>query len=155
MSEQYHWQRLSNGFDVELNYGVPVKISDNGKDGEISPDTLIQEIRELTGFNVNLGEWGPGENSGEHEALLNVSHKQLDDVLRRFAIGSASVFVDRFGKAIDSDAVDWDSTEYAYDFNWAMKCCNLNWSDVDKNAHFAAYAKAMHEETLRLVQERP
>jgi len=155
MSEQYHWQRLSNGFDVELNYGVPVKISDNGKDEEISPDTLIQEIRELTGFNVNLGEWGPGENSGEHEALLNVSHKQLDDVLRRFAIGSASVFVDRFGKAIDSDDVDWDSTEYAYDFNWAMKCCNLNWSDVDKNAHFAAYAKAMHEETLRLVQERP
>jgi len=155
MSEQYHWQRLNNGFDVELNYDVPVKISDNGKAGEISPDTLIQEIRELTGFNVNLGEWGPGENSGEHEALLYVSHKQLDDVLRRLAIGSASVFVDRFHKAIDLHDVDWDSAEYTYDFNRALKYCNLNWSDVDKNAHYGAYAKAMHEESLRLASEHP
>ena len=152
MSEKIHWKRLGNGFDVELNYGIPVKLSDNGKPAEFSADELIQEIFKLTGFNVEMSEWGPGEDSGEQHAALSVSHKQLDDVLRRLAVASASVFVDRYNKAIDLSDVDWDSSEYAYDFNWALKFCGLDWREVDKNAHFDAYARAMHRETRRLVE---
>lgn len=150
--KKHGWVRLANGFDVHLEHGIPDRLSDNGKPLEGGFGAVIDEIERESGLSVTVGDWVDGEEAGEREAPLQVDDAQIDEVLRRLALASAALFVDRFNKPIDALDVDWDQAEYASDFNVARHCCGLDWSDIDKDAHFAAYAETMHEETRRLTE---
>lgn len=152
-SPRHHWVRLSNGCDVEMRHGIPMRVSDNGTAAADS-NTLAHEIAQLSGFDVALGEWSPGEEAGESEAPVIIASKQFGQVLTHLARSSAVLFVDRFNKAIDADDVDWDRSEYGVDFETALQCCNLMRGDVDAGQFFSDYATTMHEETRRLLRER-
>lgn len=146
------WVRLPNGFDVHLEHGIPDRLSDNGKPHQTPLEEVAERIASESGLRVSIGQWSPGEAEGEMEAHLQVDGTQLPEVLQRLALASAALFVDRFNKPIDALDVDWDEAEYASDFNLARLCCGLEWADVDKDAHFQAYAETMHRETRRLSE---
>ena len=147
------WVRISNGFDVELRHGIPVRLSDNGKGVPGDTDAVRGEIRNLTGMTVSVGGWEAGEGKGEQEAPLRVAGSQLGEVLRRLGLASAALFVGRFHKAIDVDVMDWDQSEYSSDFNEALEYCGLDRHEVNKSEHFDAYVEIMHQESRRLMDE--
>jgi len=151
------WERLANGFDVEFRHGIPVRLSDNGKQLTSPESTLIDEITALGGLRIRMGEWQPGAAANEHEAQLWVFSEQLEEVLGRLALASATVFIDRFGKPIDKDDVDWDTLEFVSDFRTALDYCGIEWGDVDKDSYLDGYLDTMHQETRRLAasQETP
>ena len=146
------WERLPNGFDVEFRHGIPVRISDNGRGMAVPEEVLLEEVNSLGKLHVCLGNWESGERAGEHEACLTVSGREFAEVLRRLAIASAALFVERYHKPVDASDVDWDRLEYLKDFRAALEFCGLAWGDVDMDACFDDYAEVMHRETRRLVQ---
>jgi len=151
------WESLSNGFDVEFRRSIPVRISDNGHGMTVPEDVLLEEVSALGKLHVCLGDWESGERAGEHEASLYVSGREFAEVLRRLAVSSAALFVERYHKSVDDSDVDWDRLEYLRDFRTALDFCGLAWGDVDMDAYFDDYAEVMHRETRRLAQsgERP
>jgi hypothetical protein len=146
------WERLSNGFDVEFRHGIPYRVSDNGRELAIPTPMLLEEITALGKLHVTLGQWQPGEGSGEQEARLYVSDRDFAEVLHRLACSAANVFVDRYHKAVDDGDTDWDRLEYLKDFHIALDCCGLAESDVDPDAFRDTYVGIMHRETRRLAQ---
>lgn len=146
-----HWVRLKSGYDLGLHGTVPIRLSNSGRSLSLPDDELVREVQEQSGLRVKLGPWTDGEGPGEREARVVISGQQMGEVLRRLAVVSAGVYVDRFNKPIDPSAVDWDAAEYAYDMNLALEYCGLTWHDVDKATHFDAYVTAMHQETERLA----
>jgi hypothetical protein len=146
------WERLPNGFDVEFRSSIPVRISDNGRGMTVPEDVLLEEVSALGKLHVNLGAWEFGDSAGEHEAYLTVSGQEFAEVLRRLALASAALFVERYQKAVDDKDVDWDRLEYLKDYRAALEICGLAWGDVDMDACFDDYVVAMHRETRRLVQ---
>ena len=149
---QNGWERLPSGFDVEFRHGIPVQVSDNGKGLTITESVLVEEITALGKLHVQLGEWKSAEDADEHEARVFVSDKEFAEVLRRLALSSAAVFVDRFQKAVDAGDPDWDRMEYLKDYREALDHCGLAWGDVDKDAYVDDYVETMHRETRRLAQ---
>jgi len=149
---QNGWERLPSGFDVEFRRGIPIQISDNGKGVTIPESALVEEITALGKLQVQLGEWKPGERADEHEARVFVSGKDFAEVLRRLALASAALFIDRFHKPVDASAVDWDRLEYLTDFREALDHCGLASDDIDKDAYRDDYLETMHRETQRLAQ---
>jgi len=146
------WESLPNGFDVEFRHSIPVRISDNGHGMTVSEDVLLEEVNSLGKLHVCLGDWESGERAGEHEACLTVSGREFAEVLRRLAVSSAAMFVERYHKPVDTSDVDWDRLEYLKDFRTALEICGLAWGDVDMEASFDDYAQVMHRETRRLAQ---
>jgi hypothetical protein len=146
------WESLPNGFDVEFRCGIPVRVSDNGRGMTVPEDVLQEEVSALGTLHVCLGDWESGERAGEHEACLIVSGREFAEVLRRLAVSSAALFVDRYHKTVDGSDVDWDRLEYLKDFRAALEFCGLAWGDIDMNECFDDYVEAMHRETRRLVQ---
>ena len=146
------WESLPNGFDVEFRHSIPVKVSDNGRGMTVPEDVLLEEVSALGKLHVCLGDWESGERAGEHEACLTVSGREFAEVLRRLAIASAALFVERYHKPVDDNDVDWDRLEYLKDFSTALECCGLAWGDVDMDDCFDDYAAVMHRETRRLAQ---
>jgi hypothetical protein len=146
------WESLPNGFDVEFRRSIPVRISDNGHAMTISEEVLLDEVSSLGKLHVCLGDWESAERAGEHEACLTVSGREFAEVLRRLAVSSAALFVERYHKPVDDSDVDWDRLEYLRDFRAALEFCGLAWGDVDMDACFDDYAEIMHRETRRLAQ---
>ena len=146
------WERLPSGFDVEFRHGIPIKVSDNGKGLTIPESVLVDEITALGKLQVQLGGWKSGENADEHEARVVVSDKNFAEVLRRLALASAAVFIDRFQKPVDAGSVDWDRLEYHADFREALDHCGLAPDENDKDAYRDDYIEIMHRETRRLAQ---
>ena len=146
------WESLPNGFDVEFRHSIPVRVSDNGCGMMVPEDVLLEEVSALGKLHVCLGDWESGESAGEHEACLTVSGREFSEVLRRLAIASAALFVERYHKPVDDNDVDWDRLEYLKDFRTALECCGLAWGDVDMDDCFDDYAAVMHRETRRLAQ---
>ena len=146
------WERLPNGFDVEFRHSIPVRVSDNGRGMTVPEDVLLEEVSALGKLHVSLGDWESGERVGEHEACLTVSVREFAEVLRRLAVASAALFVERYHKAVDDGDVDWDRLEYLKDFRAALESCGLAWGDADMDACFDDYAEVMHHETRRLTQ---
>ena len=146
------WVRMHNGFDIELKHGVPIRVSDNGLDLPHDTSELTNEITRLTGLPVIIGSWQACEYPGEQEAVLHIECSQFKEVLRRLALASAAIYVDRFQKAIDADVVDWDSAEYSSDFNDALERCELARSQISKQDYFDFYTQTMHEESQRLAE---
>jgi hypothetical protein len=145
------WERLSNGFDVEFRHGIPVRLSDNGSEQALVEPALIAEIEALAGLQVRRGDWHPGAAANEREAPLRVSGDQLETVLERLALAAANIYIDRYGKPVDRDDVDWDTLEFDTDFRTALECCELAWGEVDKERFRDGYLEAMHRESQRLA----
>jgi hypothetical protein len=146
------WERLPNGFDVEFRSSIPVRISDNGRGLTVPEDVLLEEVSSLGKLHVSLGDWESGERAGEHEACLTVSGREFAEVLRRLAVSSAALFVERYHKPVDDNDVDWDRLEYLKDFRAALEICGLAWGDFEMDACFDGYVEVMHSETRRLAQ---
>ncbi len=149
---QNGWERLPSGFDVEFKHSIPIQVSDNGKGLTILESVLVEEIAALGKLHVRLGEWTPDEKTEEHKARVFISGKDFTEVLRRLALSSAALFIDRFHKPVAAGDVDWDRLEYLKDFNEALDHCGLDWGEVDKDACFGDYVETMHRETRRLAQ---
>lgn len=145
------WKTLSNGFDLELQHGIPVRLSNNGLDIPSDDGQLVEEVSSLSGLTVVVAGWEDSSEAGEQETRLCVDALQFEEVLRRLALASAALFVDRYHTPIDKDSVDWDNAEYARDFNHAVDCCCLDPGEVDRKTHFTTYVTLMHEETQRLL----
>ena len=148
---QNGWVGLNNGFDVELLHGIPLRLSNNGLDIPSDDAQLVDEVKALTGLTVVITAWQASEEPGEQEANLCVDAMQFEEVLRRLALASAALFVDRYHTPIDKDSVDWDNAEYARDFNHAADFCCLDQSEMDRKEYFTAYVTLMHSETQRLI----
>lgn len=145
------WERLPNGFDVQFVHNIPVKLSDNGIESDVSKQVLAEEISALGELHVEIGDWVIGEKPDEHEAPLFVSTHQIKEVLHRLALSSAALFYDRYKKPISKRAVDWDEQEYHKDFGEALKDCGLDWGDLKQSKYHDYYIDTMHEETKRLA----
>jgi hypothetical protein len=146
------WESLPNGFDVEFWHSIPVRISDNGHGMTVPEEVLLEEVTALGKLHVCLGDWESGERVGEHEARLYVSGREFAEVLKRLAVSSAALFVERYNKPVSDSDVDWDRLEYLKDFRIALEFCGLAWGDVDMDACFDDYIQVMHRETRRLAQ---
>ena len=97
------WLRLNSGFDVELIHGIPVMLSDNGLSGSGDDAELDDAISSLSGLRSIILGWHEAENSKKRETALCIDALQFEEVLRRLAVASAALFVDRFHKPILSD----------------------------------------------------
>ena len=149
---QSGWISLGNGFDVELQHGIPVRLSNNGNDIPADDAGLVDEVKSLSGLSLVITGWEDSEEAGEKEARLCVDALQFDEVLRRLALASAALFVDRYHTTIEQESVDWDNAEFARDFNHALDCCCLDPGDMDREEHVGAYIACMHDETRRLIE---
>jgi len=149
---QNGWISLSNGFDVEMQYGIPVRLSNNGLDIPSDDALLVDEVTSLSDLTVVISGWEAADEPGEQEARLCVDTLQFEQVLRRLALASAALFVDRYHTPIDQDSVDWDNAEYAKDFNHAVECCCLDQGEMDRKEYFTFYVEQMHAETKRLIE---
>lgn len=149
---QNGWVGLSNGFDVELQHGIPVRVSNNGLDIPSDDAPLVDEVSKLGGLTVVISGWEAADEPGEQEARLCVDALQFEQVLRQLALASAALFVDRYHTPIDKESVDWDDAEYARDFNHAVDCCCLDQGDMDRKEYFGIYVELMHAETKRLIE---
>ncbi len=147
------WVRLDNGFDVEFFHGIPRILSDNGRSDSIDDATLVEKLTDLSGLKTNILGWHQGEERGEHEAALRVDATQFEEVLKRLALASAALFVERYRSPINKGSVDWDKEEYDLDFNRALEHCCLGPTACNKNEFFDIYRQCMHEESNRLVNE--
>lgn len=146
------WHRIESGLDVKFQHGIPVRISNSGSSHHIDERSVSKKIHELTGFTVSMHDW-TNNNAGEQEGAVCIDKKEFEKVLHQLALSSAAMFVDRFHKAIDRNAVDWDASEYAYDFNHAVEHCCMTYGTINKNTYFSHYIKTMHEESVRLINE--
>jgi hypothetical protein len=149
---QNGWERLPNGFDVEFRHSIPIRVSDNGKNLTIAGPGLVEEIAALCRLRVQLGEWEPGERTDERAARVFVSGKDFAEVLRRLALSSAAMFIDRFHKPVEAGDGEWDRLDYLKDCREARDHGGRAWGDIDKDAHLDGYLETMHIETQRLAQ---
>jgi hypothetical protein len=148
---QNGWLTLSNGFDVELLHGIPIRLSNNGLDIPADDAMLVEEVSKLAELTVVIKSWEESEECGEMEAALCIDALQFEEVLHRLALASAGLFVDRYHTTIERDSVDWDNAEYARDFNHAIDACCLDAGDMNREDYFKPYAAYMHAETRRLL----
>jgi len=151
-SYQDGWNRIASGLDVEIEHGVPVRISSKIPDDEINAQSISERVRALTGLRVTLN--GRTDiSSDEKEIAVCIDKSEFAEVLRRLALSSAALFVDRYRRPIDNSAVDWDYAEYNRDFNHAVEHCCIPYGTLNKEHYFEGYIKTMHEESLRLIDE--
>ncbi len=150
-TSQSGWVRLHNGYDVEIQHGIPLRVSDNGLDIGVDDAELVGQVSELSGLSVVIDDWVTAEDPKEHEAKLCVDALQFEEVLQRLARSSAALFVDRYHTPIYEDSVDWDTAEFARDFNHAAEVCCLDTSELDKDDYFKVYVTFMHTESNRLI----
>jgi hypothetical protein len=148
---QNGWVTLSNGFDVELLHGIPIRLSNNGLDIPADDAQLVEEVSKRTELTVVIKGWEASKEAGEQEAALCVDALQFEEVLRRLALASAALFVDRYHEPIERDSVDWDNAEYARDFNHAVDACCLDPGEMNRADYVEAYVSHMHVETRRLL----
>ena len=146
------WNRIASGLDVEVEHGVPVRISNSDKYRPLDELSVTSKIRQLTGLTVSVENW-VNISPGEQEWTVCIDKTEFVEVLRRLALASAAMFVDRFHKPIDANAVDWDRAEYTYDFNHAVEHCCIPYGTLDKDYYFESYLKTMHEESVRLFDQ--
>lgn len=137
------WVSLPLGGEVFLEHGVPTRAWVSG-DAAAHTANAVEGIRAVTGLNVTLEEWEPGEEPGQSEAWVHVSPREVGKVLQLLAYTSGEAFYDRYHKRIDAEATDYDEEAYAHDFDAALHFCGLHWGDVDKEVLHEAYVTALH-----------
>lgn len=146
------WNRVASGLDVELRHGVPVRVSSCLPEVPVSVHTVTAQIYKLTGLNVSVHNWI--SLSPEEEAWsVCVDEREFSEVLRRLALSSAAVYVDRYHKPVEQSAVDWNITAFNMDFSLALEHCCLSHGTVNKDDFFTAYVRVMQKESCRLIDE--
>lgn len=152
-ASQDGWKRIATGLDIELKHGVPVRISNTGssENQRLGKKSIADQVHELTGLAVSVNNW-INISQDEQERSICIDRNEFIEVLRRLALASAAMFVDRFHKPIDKNAVDWDVAEYAYDFNQAIEHCCISYGTLNRDYYFQYYIKTMHEESVRLIE---
>jgi hypothetical protein len=146
------WNRIASDLDVEIEHGVPVRISSKTPGRDINIQSISEQLQALTGLRVTLN--GRIDiSSDEQEISVCIDKNEFAEVLRRLALSSAALFVDRYRRPIDHSAVDWDCAEYNRDFNHAVEYCCIPYGSLNKDLYFEDYIKTMHEESLRLIEE--
>lgn len=153
--EDSGWSRIAPALDVEVVHGIPMRISSTVSDNHKKPASLdvalvCERIQALTGLDTTVCDW-ISLSANEQEWSLCVDRNQFNEVLQRLALASAALYVDRYHKAVDDTAVDWDQAEFHTDFNRALDCCCLPRGTLNQNDYFEPYIETMHEETVRLV----
>ncbi len=146
------WHRIESGLDVKFQHGIPVRVSSAGRPHHIDERSISIKIHELTGFTISMHDW-INNYAGEQEGAVCIDKKEFEDVLHNLALSSAAMFVDRYHKAIDGNAVDWDAGEFNFDFNHAVEHCCMTYGTINKKDYFSHYIKTMHEESVRLINE--
>ncbi len=146
------WRRIKPYLDVEFQHGIPVRISNIEPSRQLNKRAISRKIHNLTGFTVSIQNW-KNINTDEQEWSICIDKKEFKEVLHRLALSSAAMFVDRFHKVIDGNAVDWDDAEYNYDFNHAVEHCCIPYGTINKSNYFSDYIKTMHDESARLINE--
>lgn len=146
------WSRIASSLDVEVQHGIPVRISTTDPSRKLKNVNISYIIQSLTGLSASLHNW-INTTTEEQEWSLCVDQAAFTEVLRRLALSSAALFVDRFHKPIDHTAVDWDEAAYNFDYNRALERCCIPYGKLNKEDYFDDYIKTMHAETVRLVDE--
>jgi len=146
------WSHIASGLNDEIEHGIPVRISNTDTNRPVNRKSISQRVRVLTGLTVSIDRW-IHVTPDEHESHLCIDKKEFVEVLRRLALASAALYVDRFHKPIDHNAVDLDKAEYDYDFNHAVEHCCIPYGTLNKDYYFEDYIRTMHEESVRLIDE--
>ena len=146
------WSRIATNLDVEIQHGIPVRITSSDSSYTIDEQQVTDRIAELTGFNISIQDW-VASSPDEQQWSICVDHSQFERVLLNHALASAALYVDRFHKPIDVTAVDWDLAEFNYDFNRAIESCCIPYSSIDRKDYFDKYVTVMHEESTRLIEQ--
>ena len=150
-ASQTGWKRITPALDIEVLHGVPVHVYCNDTVQPHNNRQITDKIHELTGLTVSVHD-GAKLSTKEHEWSVCVDKSEFEEVLHRLALASAAMFVDRFHKAIDDSAVDWNTAEFSYDFNHAIEHCCIPLGTLDKQSYFERYASVMRKESARLVE---
>lgn len=146
------WSRIATSLDVEVQHGIPVRLANSDLTQQLNIEKITGMIRSLTGLKVSMHDW-ININADEQEWNICVDKKEFSEVLRRLALSSAALFVDRFHKPIDPTDVDWDEAEFNFDFNHAAEHCCIPYGTLNRKDYFDDYINTMHEETVRLIKE--
>jgi hypothetical protein len=146
------WNRIAGGLDLKVQHGIPVGVSSSGNQSLLNNENISDKVFELTGLRVSVQNWINASND-EQKSQVCIDRKQFEEVLRRLALSSAAMFVDRYHRPIDRYAVDWDTSEFNYDFNHAIEYCCMPYDSLNKEKYFDKYIQTMHEESVRLVDE--
>lgn len=146
------WNRIASGIDVEVQHGIPVRIANSDTKHHLNELDISYKVRELTGFTVSMYDWITVDKH-EREWSLCIDKNEFKNVLHCLAIASAAMYVDRYHKAIDYTAVDWDDAEFIYDFNHATEHCCIPYGSLNKDEYYSDYINCMHQESLRLIEE--
>jgi hypothetical protein len=154
-TEDSGWSRIAPTLDVELIHGIPLRISSTVSNERNKPESLdvaqvTESIHALTGLDTTVCDW-ISLSANEQEWSLCVDRKQFGEVLNRLARASAALYVDRYHRAIDHTAVDWDQSEFHSDFNRALDCCCIPRGTLEQNDYFETYVETMHQESVRLI----
>lgn len=144
------WNRMSSGLDVEVVHGIPVRVSSTNNTHQSDEIVISEKISALTGLAVSVSDW-KCISTDEQEWSVCIDKKEFREVLHRLALASAAMFVERYHKPIDKNAVDWDSAEFDYDFNHALEHCCIPMGSVNKKDYIDRYLSDMHTESERLV----
>ena len=146
------WNRIASGLDLEALHGIPIGISNNRNQSLLNNENISDKVLELTGLRVSVQNW-VNVSKDEQKSQVCIDRKQFEEVLHRLALSSAAMFVDRYHRPIDRYAIDWDASEYNYDFNHAIEYCCIPYDSLNKEQYFKNYIQAMHDESVRLVDE--
>lgn len=137
------WVSLPACGDVYLEHGLPRRIWVTNS-ANVVAERLVDEIAELTGLLVTLGDWEPGENGDGMEAVLRVNPADIDLVMQQLAETAAETFVDRYQKMIDSEDIDYDEEAFAEAMQTALGICGLHWDQLNEGALRQDYCLALH-----------
>jgi len=146
------WHRVADGLDVELQQGIPTQLSKSNDSDTFAGEQIAEQVYQLTGLAISINNWIQ-VTSGEQVSSICINKTQFKQVLDKLALASAALYVDRFHKAIDLSAVDWDNAQYTYDFNQAVERCCIPWGTLNKDNYYPDYIRAMHAESERLITE--
>ena len=146
------WSRIAANLDVEIQRGIPVRITSSDSSYTIDEQGVADRIAELTGFSISIQDW-VANAPDEQQWSVCIDPGQFERVLLNHALASAALYVDRFHKPIDVTAVDWDLAEFNYDFNRAIESYCIPYYSIDRKDFFAKYVTVMHDESVRLVEQ--
>lgn len=141
------WISLPAEGDLYMEHGVPRQVRLN-RDSWLmmKREQLVDEIADLSGLHVTLGEWEACEDfNDEMAATIQVNPRDITEVLNRLAHASAETFYDRYHKPIDESDTDFDTEACAQDFNIALQACHMKWDQLDKPAMRDCYRHALHQ----------
>jgi len=144
------WKRVTPALDIEVQHGIPVHVYCKDTVQPYDDHQITDRVHELTGLSVSVHD-AINLSTKEHEWSVCIDKSEFVEVLHRLALASAAMFVDRFHKPIDQSAVDWNRSEFSYDFNHAVEHCCIPWGTLDKQSYFERYTHVMKTESLRLV----